>query len=223
MNKLCTTKYYMRNAYYAYLNTCYSLLLKLPSLKATYFTPQVYFVSTMKNAVKTALRVHKSNMQTRFPTKYNPFRSAFKQKILMPKGVSYNPAPAAPTPLETPAAFLPPSERAKRVYLKDAEPYDIEKMPRLSPAPLRTYHLTPADAEEISRLRTSEPEKWTLPRLAEKYKVSTFVISMLSKPNPAYTAEMAKRLETIQSTWPEKRVQARKDRLRRKESWLNDS
>lgn len=168
-------------------------------------------------------RVHNSAIKTRFPTKFNPVRSAFKQKILTPAGVSYNPAPSAPTPLETPAAFLPKKELELRSYIKDNRAYDVSKMPLVSKPPQRTYHLTTEDAQKIQTLRNSEPTKWTRKRLAEEFKVSEFVIGMVSKPNEEYAQEMRSRLCLIREQWDEKRVRARDHRMRRKKFWLRDA
>lgn len=175
------------------------------------------------SSLRPVFRTHKSSTKTRFPAKYNPDRSAFKQKFVLPAGVSYNPAPAPPTPLETPAAFLPADERAARSFVKDAGAYDVASMPALSPAPRRTYHLTQADADEIARLRLADPAKWTRPVLAQKFKVSEFVVGMVSRPSPEHAREMQSRLETIQAQWNEDRTRARKHRKDRKQLWLRDA
>lgn len=157
---------------------------------------------------------------TRFPTKYNAVRSAWKQKILTPEGVSENPSPAAPSAYETPNAFIPKSDT--RVYKKEQK-WDVESMPVASPLPRRTYHLTDKDFIEIQRLRDSEPEKWTRKALAEKFGVSEFVIGLASRPNEARDAEMQERLATIKEMWTDKRARARNHRQRRKEFWLRDA
>lgn len=164
---------------------------------------------------------HKGAVKTRFPTKFNPVRSAYKQKILTPEGVVYNPSPAAPTPLETPAAFLPP--RDKRSYVKDRRDYPVDQMPVLNTSPRRTYHLTEHDAEEIQRLRWEEPATWTRKALAKKYGVSEAVIGMVSTPHPDRMAEMETRLETIKGMWNDKRARARMHQHQRKLFWLRDA
>ncbi|PRT53461.1 54S ribosomal protein L20, mitochondrial [Wickerhamiella sorbophila] len=166
-------------------------------------------------------RAHKTPVKTRFPTKYNPVRSAYKQKILLPEGLVYNPSPAAPTAWETPAAFVPKSD--KRTVLKDAKPYDIANMPALKTPAEKTTNLTEADAIEIQRLRNEEPEKWTRKALASKYSVSEHVIGILSKPNAERAQEMNSRLATIKSIWNDKRTRAREHRQRRKAFWLRDA
>lgn len=168
-------------------------------------------------------RVHNSAVKTRFPTKFNPVRSAYKQQILTPAGVSYNPAPSAPTPLETPAAFLPKRELELRSYIHENKAYNVSSMPLISKPPRRTYHLTAEDAEKIQTLRDSEPSKWTRKRLAEEFKVSEFVIGMVSKPNEAYAKEMQSRLGLIREQWDDKRSRARDQRMRRKKFWLRDA
>ncbi|GMM49838.1 mitochondrial 54S ribosomal protein YmL20 [Starmerella bacillaris] len=171
----------------------------------------------------SVVRKHNSSTRTRFPTKYNPDRSAFKQKIILPPGVSYNPAPAAPTPLETPAAFLPPQELKARTFLKDSNKFNTSNMPQISESPKRTYHLTDEDAAEIAALRQSDPYKWTRKNLAAKYNVSEMVIGMLSTPNEEHSQEMDRRLDIIQSQWNDKRARARDHRKLRKMYWLRDA
>lgn len=166
--------------------------------------------------------MHNVPVKTRFPTKYNPVRSAFKQEILLPAGVVYNPAPSAPTALETPAAFLPAAERQQRAFTKDANPYNVATMPAVSPAPQRTYHLKPEDVKEIQQLRSSEPFKWTRKALAKKYNVSEFVIGMVSAAPAEHQQEMSSRLTEIKGMWNDKRSRARAHRARRKNFWLRN-
>lgn len=143
--------------------------------------------------------------------------------IMLPKGLVYNPTPSPPTPYETPAAFLPKTD--KRKVVKDAKDYNVDTMPQLSEEPKEPpkYHLTEADFIEIQRLRHENPDKWTLKALAEKFDCSTYVISIASTPHPDRDAEMQRRLEIIKGIWDEKRTRARRDRQRRKAYWLRDA
>lgn len=175
------------------------------------------------SAAQLAERQRNSAVKTRFPTKFNPSRSAFNQQIYTPGGVSYNPAPSAPTPKETPAAFLPKEELELRAWAKDAKPVDVSTMPALSASPARTYHLTKQDAEQIQQLRQSEPYKWTRKALAEKFGVSEYVIGLVSNPNGEHQQDMQSRLSLIQAQWTERRERARDHRLRRKNFWLRDA
>lgn len=169
--------------------------------------------------------LHKDGkIPTRFPTKFNPVRSAVKPGIILPKGLKYNPAPSSPTPYETPAAFLPPSDTRKIV--KDAKQYNVETMPPLSeevPAQKQQYHLTMADFVEIQRLRYEDPDKWTRKALAKKFKCSLYTISIASRPHPERDTEMSRRLEVIKSIWDTRRSRARVNRQRRRKLWLRDA
>lgn len=164
---------------------------------------------------------HNTPVKTRFPTKYNPVRSAYKQKILLPEGLVYNPSPAAPSAWETPAAFLPKSDT--RTVRKDEQPFNLSNMPILNAQAQYTSHLTEADAVEIQRLRNEEPEKWTRKALATKFGVSEHVIGILSKSSTARSQEMDSRLQTIKEIWNDKRARARDHRRRRKAFWLRDA
>ncbi|KAA8904293.1 hypothetical protein TRICI_005519 [Trichomonascus ciferrii] len=164
----------------------------------------------------------RKEIPTRFPTQFNPVRSASNPRIQLPKGLVYNPAPAAPTPYDTPAAFLP--ENDKRQIRKDAQPYDdVKYMPPLTPRQRKQYNLTEEDMIEIQRLRKEDPEKWTRKALAEKFNCSEFFISIASTPHPDRQKEMDRRLDVIKSLWNESRYRARRDRERRKQLWLRDA
>lgn len=176
----------------------------------------------LPSAPRLAARgAHRTPVKARFPTKFNPIRSAYKQKIITPEGVAYNPSPAPPTPFETPAAFLPSQD--KRSYVKDSKDYPVHQMPALSPRPTRTYHLSQDDAAEIQRLRWEDPNQWTRKALAEKFGVSQAVIGMVSSSHPARASEMHARLETIKGMWNDKRARARAHRQQRKFYWLRDA
>jgi hypothetical protein len=198
--------------------------------------PQRQFALSCQSVSKICIRfagstrtTHRSDLHkdgkipTRFPTKFNPIRSAVKPGIILPKGLVYNPTPSPPTPYETPAAFLPKNDMRKVV--KDAKDYNVDSMPRLSeePAEPSNYHLSEADFIEIQRLRHEDPSKWTRSALAEKFKCSPYVISLASTPHPDRDAEMQRRLGVIKSIWDTKRSRARTDRQRRKQYWLRDA
>jgi hypothetical protein len=157
---------------------------------------------------------------TRFPTMFNPIRSASNPRIQLPKGLVYNPAPSVPSPYNTPAAFLP--KNADRKVMHEKDPYEVENMPLLQQIQQKNYHLTDKDVIEIQKLRQEDPEKWTRKSLAEKFGCSEFFISIASKPLPEHQAEMDRRLKVIKGRWSQKRIVTRRDRQRRRELWLRD-
>jgi hypothetical protein len=157
----------------------------------------------------------------RFPTLYNPKRSASNPKIQLPAGLVYNPAPSAPSPYDTPAVFVPRGDQ--RTVLHNKEPFPIQYIPAINEPAERKYHLTEQDLIEIHKLRTTEPEKWTRKSLAEKFNCSPFMISVASEPNAEYKAEMERRLDVIKGMWSPRRARARNDRQRRKKLWVRDA
>uniref|UniRef100_A0A060T6R9 ARAD1C22462p n=1 Tax=Blastobotrys adeninivorans TaxID=409370 RepID=A0A060T6R9_BLAAD len=158
---------------------------------------------------------------SRFPTKFNPVRSASNPKIQLPKGkLVYNPAPSAPNPYNTPAAFLPKDSSRKVKY--DDKAYSVEDMPLLQPEPSKKYHLTEEDVIKIQELRNSDPEKWTRRALAKEFNCSEFFISLASEPRQDQKEEMDRRLQVIKSLWTENRARERRNRQRRRELWLRD-
>lgn len=171
----------------------------------------------------------KKDVPTPFPTKYHPTRSANNSNIQLPAGVVHNPPSAAPSPFQTPAAFLPANDPRRQVVWNQAQKdlqegrINIENMPALSSEThKKEYHLTAEDVAKIQKLRLEDPEKWTRKALAAEFKCSPFFISMVSKPDAGRMEEMNKRLETIKGEWTQHRKDSRRDRSRRREFWLKD-
>lgn len=163
----------------------------------------------------------KKDTLTPFPTKFHPVKSASKTKINLPQGVVHNPPASAPSPYQTPAAFLPKDD-PRRTAVWNKQVHNIETMPPLVDPAEKSYHLNESDIKEIQKLRLEDPEKWTRKALAEKFQCSPFFISMVSTPDQGRDAEMNSRLETIKSSWTEHRANSRRDRTRRREVWLRD-
>ena len=164
----------------------------------------------------------KKDVPAPFPTSFHPVRSANKTKIQLPEGVVYNPPSSAPTPYQTPSAFLPAKD-ARRNAPWNQQNHDIGSMPPLATPTEKTYNLTKAEISEIQNLRLEDPEKWTRKALAKKFNCSPFFISMVSKPASERQVEMDRRLGIIQSGWTDHRANARKDRARRRNLWLRDA
>lgn len=163
----------------------------------------------------------KRDVVTPFPTTFHPTRSANKTKIQLPQGVVHNPPASAPTPHQTPSAFLPKND-PRRSAVWNQQAHNIETMPPLADVKEKKYHLSEADIAEIQRLRLEDPEKWTRKTLAEKFGCSPFFVSMVSKPDAERRTLMDGKLEEIKASWTEHRAGARRDRARRRDLWLRD-
>lgn len=163
----------------------------------------------------------KKDVPVPFPTKFHPTRSANHANIKLPSGVVHNPPAAAPTPYQTPSAFLP-ADDVRRTAVWNTQSHDVANMPALSENTEKQYHLTEAEIAEIQKLRLEDPAKWTRKALAKKFNCSPLFVSMVSKPDAARDAEMQQRLDIIKGNWTEHRKEARRDRSRRREYWLRD-
>lgn len=173
-------------------------------------------------AAKVAARETRNKVKTRFPTLYDPVRSASNQRILIPSGLNYNPAPSTPDPYHTPAAFLPKGEQ--RVTARDAKPYDTKTMPLLKPNPSPSTILTEEQVNEMQELRASDPATWTIGRLAQKYEVPEYFVGYVTAPPKEFKAEIDEKLAFIkQKIWNSKRKTSRQMRARRKKFWLSDT
>lgn len=162
----------------------------------------------------------RAEIPTRFPTVFNPVRSAAKPHIKLPKGLVYNPSPAPLSVYDTAAIFLPESDR--RIVRHEDKAYPVELMPALSEIKDKKYHLTEKDVIEIQKLRLEDPEKWTKKALAAKFDCSELMVSIASKPAPERVTEMNRRLDIIRDIWSPARARARGDRKRRQEIWKRD-
>lgn len=88
--------------------------------------------------------------------------------------------------------------------------------------PEKKYHLREKEIEEIRRLRTEDPNKWTMNKLADRFQCSQFFIGMVAKA-PQGRIELAKKdLEAVKQKWGLRRTRAREDRQKRRELWGRD-
>lgn len=164
---------------------------------------------------------HRASIPTRFPTEFNPVRSASNPRIKLPKGLSFNPAPSAPSPYYTPSAFLPDSDKRQVKY--ESKKYDVDNMPSITEPDSKKYNLTTDEITEMQKLRSEDPVKWNRKALAEKFGCSQFFVSMATKAPKGHLKEMDRRLSVIKSLWTETRTRTRRDRVRRRELALRDA
>lgn len=142
--------------------------------------------------------------------------------------IVFNPPSSAPSPYQTPAAFLPRSDPRRELLFEShqhANPYS-DPSRKLPPAvmqrPEKKYHLREKEIEEIRRLRTEDPNKWTMNKLADRFQCSQFFIGMVAKA-PKGRIELAKKdLEAVKQKWGQRRTRAREDRQKRRELWGRD-
>jgi hypothetical protein len=92
----------------------------------------------------------------------------------------------------------------------------------LRPRQEKKYHLSPAQVEEIRKLRAEDPKLWTRVRLAEKFECSQFFVSLCCS-SPEIKEQRDKELEEIKRKWGRKKTEAREDRQTRKALWGRDA
>lgn len=116
----------------------------------------------------------------------------------LPTPTSATALPAATSPRWPPSTPLPPPVRA---------PYK------------KSYHLTPADMEEMRALRQGDEVKWTRSRLAERFQCSQFFVAMVVQASEGRVKAHFAAQRSVEGRWGPRRRKARVERRKRKEGW----
>jgi hypothetical protein len=178
----------------------------------------------------TITRGHKTTARTKRSLNIAPHPSfihpSSQAGFLGQDRIIFNPPAAEPSVHHTPFKFLPKSDPRRRANLHvlfgngDATAATSEATlpPKLNvPSRNPSYHLTREDAEEIRRLRAEDPVKWSVNRLAEKFKCSEVFITICTPAPREHKERLQKRLEAVKSRWGPIRTKARQERVRRKD------
>ena len=144
--------------------------------------------------------------------------------------IVFNPPSSAPSPYHTPPVFLPPNDPRRALLAqshKHANPYDQpgRHLPPIIPKHRpyeKKYHLGQKEIEEIRRLRSEDPYKWTRAKLAEKFECSQFFVGMVAEASAEKKLAEQRKLEEIRGKWGRRRTYAREDRTKRRELWGKD-
>ncbi len=143
--------------------------------------------------------------------------------------IIFNPPSAAPSILNTPLKFLPKEDKRRELFrLAQNSTLGINDEAKLPPPVIKQtegyqrYHLTMKDVEEIRRLRTSDPVKWSRIRLARKFNCTSLFIGICCQAPPEKLALEKAKLEAIRERWGPKRTMAREDRIKRREASYRD-
>ncbi|KAG7009113.1 54S ribosomal protein L20 [Physcia stellaris] len=179
---------------------------------------------------QVARRHESSSRRTtkRLRTKPDPSFTASISPSQIRDQIVFNPPSSAPSPYQTPLAFLPINDPRRKLLSQShehANPHsnaDERLPPPLRKTQEKKYHLKPEDIAEIRRLRTLDPFKYTRKSLAEKFGCSTFFVGMVAEASKEKKEHEAKVLENIKSRWGKRRTYAREDRQRRRELWGRD-
>ncbi|KAM0242981.1 hypothetical protein ACHAP5_007012 [Fusarium lateritium] len=172
-------------------------------------------------------RGHKTTSRTKRSLKIAPHDSFLPdRKTAFPASDSiiYNPPSSEASPLHTPFLFLPPNDarRAALTRLRHTpgsplEPPSEGKLPPAMNYPRRNpnYNLNAADIKEMKRLRTEDPETWSVNKLAEKFGCSTVFVKMAAPAPETHLEGLKRKQERREARWGAIRTNAREDRKRR--------
>ncbi|CAG87958.1 DEHA2E09570p [Debaryomyces hansenii CBS767] len=158
--------------------------------------------------------------------KYNAQRSAFNLKPVPTQGLVHNPPASVPIARNTPKAFLPPNdprlhklEGKYKTYSADV----LEDMPVIyGMAKEKDYSMTAETAREILKLRTEDPSKWTVSKLAKEFNVSKQSVNVVTMKNEKRGEEVISQLEVLQEKWTNNKLMSRNDRRKRVQMWLRN-
>ncbi|KAL5612267.1 hypothetical protein BROUX41_000193 [Berkeleyomyces rouxiae] len=186
-------------------------------------------LATSKTATSTssttiAVRGHKTTARTKRSLSLPPHPS-FKPSGEALDTIIYNPPSSAASVFHTPYKFLPKTDprrisNMQELFKTRSRLTEADLPPRLdvpSRGAVPSYHLTREDAQEIQRLRATDPETWTIPKLAAKFQCSPVFITVCTQAPREYKEKLAKKMDVVKSRWGARRTQAREDRTKRKE------
>ncbi|KAL8782210.1 MAG: hypothetical protein Q9213_005576 [Squamulea squamosa] len=142
--------------------------------------------------------------------------------------VIFNPPSSSPSPYQTPAAFLPPSDPRRSLLAQSyehANPY-TEPNKRLPPPVQKPtekrYHLKEEEIAELRQLRQKDPYTWSRKKLAQKFDCSEFFVSMICEASQERKQQQQMALDDIKARWGKRRTYAREDRQKRRVLWGRD-
>lgn len=175
----------------------------------------------------TGLRAYSQVSYESVPkNKYNAKRSAFNFKPNPSQGLVYNPPASAPSVKKTPKAFLPPHDPRINVL---AHTYKVYSQEELQNMPLivgygqnKDYSVDAETALKIQKLRSEDPERWTISKLAKEFDVAQKTVNVIAASNGQRRKQIDGQLQQQAATWSEEKVHAREDRRKRVQMWLRN-
>lgn len=160
-----------------------------------------------------------------------PPHPSFLQTDTTADRIIFNPPSSEASVYHTPFKFLPKSDPRRRHNLSelfkpqtgtDAEaasgsPLDAAKLPVVKKWAWeqKPHHVTAEQVEEIRRLRTEDPVKNSVHKLASKYNCSALFIRMCVQAPEEHKAKVKEEEDKIKSRWGPIRSAARAERKRR--------
>lgn len=159
------------------------------------------------------------------PNKFNPKSSAFNLRPILPDGLFYHPAPAAPNPEITPKAFLPKSDirATSDLYYPEEQlsiTNNVKYMPVISKISTpKNYNF---DSSIVEKLQSMRDQGKSRKEIKETLNVTDNFISLVTKPNPETQANQKKILAKSARKWSAKTLKAKKLKEEKKLHWERD-
>lgn len=146
--------------------------------------------------------------------------------------IVFNPPSSAASVYHTPFKFLPKSDPRRRANLTslfsssttisfgngNSGVSEAALAPKVEHETYTAdrHHLTKEQVEEIRRLRSQDPEEFSVLKLSRKYNCSPIFVMMACRSSAEHKAAMKERLAKQKERWGPIRTQARIDRRKRK-------
>ncbi|KAI0853200.1 mitochondrial ribosomal protein subunit L20-domain-containing protein [Daldinia vernicosa] len=136
--------------------------------------------------------------------------------------VIYNPPSSTPSVYHTPFKFLPPSDPRRKANLAQLirTSTDVSSSKSVLPpelkAPERKYNVTREQVEEMRELRATDPERWSVLKLAERYGCAPYFVMMCCSAPTEHRERERARLNAVKERWGAIRTGAREERKKRR-------
>ncbi|KAI0881731.1 mitochondrial ribosomal protein subunit L20-domain-containing protein [Annulohypoxylon maeteangense] len=152
--------------------------------------------------------------------------------------VIFNPPSSKPSVYHTPFKFLPRSDPRRRANLTQlfrssadvpnaspttASGTNTADLPPQLPEPERKYNVTKEQVAEMRALRSRDPERWSVLKLAERYDCRPLFVMMCCRASAEHKDRERERLEAVKARWGPMKTLAREDRKKRKVLLLKDA
>ncbi|KAI1662529.1 mitochondrial ribosomal protein subunit L20-domain-containing protein [Daldinia decipiens] len=137
--------------------------------------------------------------------------------------VIYNPPSSMPSVYHTPFKFLPPSDPRRKANLAqlfrssaDASSSKSALPPELKDHE-RKYNVTREQVDEMRELRATDPERWSVLKLAERYGCAPYFVMMCCRAPDEHRERERAILGAVKERWGPIRTAARQERKKRRD------
>ncbi|RDA86813.1 hypothetical protein CP532_6375 [Ophiocordyceps camponoti-leonardi (nom. inval.)] len=189
-------------------------------------------IATTTSRLLLLSRGHKTTARTKRALKLAPHDSFLPDRSVdindADDSIIYNPPASEASPAHTPFIFLP-HEDPRRKALREVRRVGASEEGGVGhgkvtlPPSLRwrqqeqKYHLNEEAVLEMRRLRTEDPIKWSVGKIAKKFECSPIFVTMVAPPPPGHISWLKEKLARKMARWGPIKTKAREDRKRRSE------